>query len=103
LENDIEYENIFYAQLEGTIDKDDLLIAISCSGNSPNIVKAAEYANNIGASVLGLTGFDGGKLKHMSDLNYHVQTNKDEYGPVEDLHMIFDHMLYTYFIEKDKK
>jgi D-sedoheptulose 7-phosphate isomerase len=103
LANDKGHENIFYSQLEGKIDKDDLLIEISCSGNSPNIVKAAEYANNIGESVLGLTGFDGGKLKHLSDLNYHVQTNKNEYGLVEDLHMILDHMLYTYFIEKDKK
>lgn len=103
LANDIGYENIFYSQIVDKIDKEDLLIAISCSGNSPNIIKAAEYTNNIGASLLGVTGFDGGKLKQMSDLNYHVQTQKGEYGLVEDLHMILDHMLYTYFIEKDKK
>jgi len=102
LANDIGYENIFYSQLEGKIDKKDLLIAISCSGNSPNIIKAVEYASKIGVSVLGLTGFDGGKLKQLSNLNYHIQTNKGEYGLVEDLHMILDHMLYTYFIEKDK-
>ena len=72
-----------------------------CSGNSHNIIKAVEYAKTMGASVLGVTGFNGGKLKQLSDLNYHVQTNMGEYGLVEDLHMILDHMLYTYFTEKD--
>ena len=75
---------------------------MSCSGNSHNIIKAVEYASNIGASVLGVTGFDGGKLKQLSNLNYHIQTNKGEYGLVEDLHMILNQILYTYFIEKDK-
>ena len=61
--NDIGYENIFYAQLKNRIKKEDLLIAISCSGNSENIVKAARYAKEIGASVVGMTGFNGGMLK----------------------------------------
>ena len=99
LANDIGYENIFFSQIENKTSEGDLLIAISASGNSPNIVKAVEYAKTIGASVLGVTGFNGGKLKQLSDLNYHVQTNMGEYGLVEDLHMILDHMLYTYFIE----
>jgi D-sedoheptulose 7-phosphate isomerase len=101
LANDVGYENIFHSQLKDKITKDDLLIAISCSGNSENIIKAAEYAKKNGAVVLGMTGFDGGKLKKMSDISYHIQTEKEEYGLVEDLHMILDHMIYTYFIERN--
>ena len=102
LANDVGYENIFYSQLKDKITKDDLLIAISCSGDSENIIKATEYAKKNGTTVLGMTGFDGGQLKKISDINYHIQTEKGEYGLVEDLHMILDHMLYTYFIEKGK-
>jgi D-sedoheptulose 7-phosphate isomerase len=103
LANDVGYENIFYSQLKDRITKNDLLIAISCSGDSENIIKAVEYAKKNGSTVLGMTGFDGGKLKDLSDISYHIQTEKDEYGLVEDLHMILDHMLYTYFIENSSK
>ena len=96
--NDIGYKNIFYAQLKNKIKKDDLLIAISCSGNSPNIVKAAEYAKKEGAMVLGMTGFDGGRLKELADIKFHVATDKGEYGVVEDVHMILDHIIYSYYI-----
>lgn len=96
--NDIGFENIFYAQIKDKINKDDVLIAISCSGNSPNIVKAVDYARQKGATIVGLTGFDGGKLLQLSDIKFHVQTEKGEYGIVEDLHMIFDHMIYSYYV-----
>ena len=96
--NDIGYENIFYAQIKNKIKKDDILIAISCSGNSANIIKAVEYAKNIGTTVIGMTGFEGGRLKELSDINFHVQTSKGEYGLVEDAHMILDHILYSYYI-----
>ena len=102
LANDIGYENIFFSQIEDRITSKDLLIAISCSGNSPNIIKAVEHAKTVGATVLGMTGFDGGQLKELSDISYHVQTEENEYGVVEDLHMILDHMLYTYYIERGK-
>ncbi len=102
LANDIGYENVFYSQLNDQIKKDDLLIAISCSGTSPNIIKAVEYAREIGVTILGMTGFDGGQLKELSDINYHVQTERGEYGIVEDLHMILDHMLYTYYCNTKK-
>ena len=98
--NDIGYEDAFYLQLKGLIEKDDLVIAISCSGNSGNIIKAVEYAKENGAAILGMTGFDGGDLRKMSDISYHVQTENREYGLVEDLHMILNHMLYSYFIER---
>lgn len=97
--NDLGYDSIFSIQLEGQLKKDDVLIAISCSGNSPNIVKAVEYAKQIGSTIIGLTGFHGGKLKEMSDINFHVDVNNNEYGLVEDVHMILDHIIYTYFIE----
>jgi len=100
--NDIGYENIFYAQLVDNINSNDLIIAISCSGNSPNIVKAVEYAKKQKTPVVGLTGFDGGKLKDLSDINFHIPTEKGEYGLVEDMHMILDHIIYSYFIENSK-
>lgn len=101
--NDIGYDNIFYMQLEGLLKKDDVLIAISCSGNSPNIVKAVQYAKEIGSQVIGITGFDGGVLRELSDINFHVDAPAGEYGLVEDIHMILDHMIYSYYIDKGKK
>ncbi|HDC4323218.1 SIS domain-containing protein [Aeromonas hydrophila] len=96
--NDIGYENIFYAQLVDKLTSDDVVIAISCSGNSPNIVKASKYAIEIGSTLIGLTGFDGGTLKQICDINYHVDTEKGDYGIVEDVHMILDHIIYSYYI-----
>jgi len=96
--NDIGYENIFYAQLKHKIKKEDVLIAISCSGNSANIVKAAKYAKETGATIIGITGFDGGELKKISDIKFHVDAPKGEYGLVEDVHMILDHIIYSYYV-----
>ncbi|MGB7401711.1 MAG: SIS domain-containing protein [Arcobacter sp.] len=96
--NDIGYENIFYTQLKDKLKKDDVIIAISCSGNSENIIKAVKYAKTIGATIIGATGFDGGKLKELSDINFHVDAPKGEYGIVEDVHMILDHIIYSYYI-----
>ncbi len=101
--NDIGYENIFYMQLEGLLKQNDLLIAISCSGNSENILKAVKYAKTIGTPVIGLTGFDGGELKRLSDINFHVDAPEGEYGLVEDMHMILDHMLYSFYIDSKKE
>jgi D-sedoheptulose 7-phosphate isomerase len=100
LSNDVGYDEIYINQLKGIIRKGDVLMAISCSGNSENIIKAVEYSKNNNATIIGLTGFNGGKLKKISDINFHVQTEYGEYGVVEDVHMIFDHILYTYFIKK---
>lgn len=100
--NDIGYENIFYMQLKGRLKPEDLLIAISCSGDSPNIVKAVKYAKEEKATIIGITGFDGGQLKPLSDINYHVQTDKGQYGIVEDAHMILNHIIYSYYIDQAK-
>jgi len=102
LANDVGYENIFYWQIKDKIKKSDILIAISCSGSSPNILKAVKYAKDFGTTVVGLTGFDGGQLLNLSDINFHVDTEKGQYGIVESMHVILNHMLYTYFINKEK-
>lgn len=99
--NDTSYKNVFYYQINNRIKKDDLLIAISCSGNSENIIKAVEYSKSIGVTIIGMTGFDGGKLKELSDIKYHIPARYNEYGLVEDMHMILNHMLYAYYIEGD--
>ena len=100
--NDVGYDAIFSLQLQGILKKEDVVIALSCSGNSPNIIKAGEYTKLIGATLIGVSGFDGGKLKNLSDISFHVATNKGEYGLVEDMHMILDHIIYSYYIEKQK-
>lgn len=98
--NDIGYENIFKLQLQDVLTKDDVLFAISCSGTSPNIINAVKYAKEVGAMVIGATGFDGGDLLKLSDIKFHVQTQKGEYGLVEDVHMILDHIIYSYYMQK---
>ena len=96
--NDYGYENVFVKQLEALYSKGDLLVAISASGNSPNLLKAVKYVKNRDGITVGMTGFDGGKLKKISDYVIHVPTDKGEYGPVEDIHMIFDHIIGTYLM-----
>ena len=100
--NDIGYENVFYMQLKGRITENDILIALSCSGNSENIIKAVTYAKEQKSTIIGATGFDGGELMQKSDINFHVPTAKNEYGLVEDMHMILDHIIYSYYIEQTK-
>ena len=100
LANDIGYENIFEMQMRGLITADDVVVAISCSGESLNIINAVNYAKEVGCSVVGITGFDGGKLRSISDVNLHVDAPKGEYGLVEDVHMIFDHIIYSYYISE---
>jgi len=100
LANDIGFENIFYMQLKDIIKPADTLIAISCSGNSPNIVQAAKYSKEIGSTIIGLTGFTGGILKDLSSINIHLDTAKNDYGLVEDAHMILNHILFSYFCQE---
>ncbi|MCX7966166.1 MAG: SIS domain-containing protein [Syntrophorhabdaceae bacterium] len=91
--NDDGYENIFVNQLKIHYRDGDKLIVISASGNSPNVVAAANWVKSKGGKVLGLTGFDGGKLKDICDVVIHVDTKRGEYGPVEDIHTIIDHLV----------
>lgn len=96
LANDHGYDGIFVGQMRELFKKRDVLVAISASGNSPNVVTAAEYAKRSGGVTICLVGFDGGKLAKICDHCVHVRTRQGEYGPVEDIHMILDHMITTY-------
>ncbi len=98
--NDIGYENTFYMQMQGLLSPKDLIIAISCSGDSPNIIKATSYAKELGCKVIGVTGFEGGSLRELSDINFHVDAPQGEYGLVEDVHMILDHIIYSYYVQR---
>lgn len=93
--NDIGFEEVFRFQLKGRIGKGDIVIAISGSGNSPNIINAVEYALSQGNKVIGITGFDGGKLYNLADIALHVPVNSMQI--TEDIHMIFDHMIMSIF------
>jgi D-sedoheptulose 7-phosphate isomerase len=95
--NDDGYEYIFTKQLQNFANDGDVLVAISASGNSPNIIHTIQYAKQKGLKIIGLSGFDGGKLRELSDIKIHVQTAKGEYGPVEDVHMFIDHLIGSYF------
>ena len=93
--NDLGYENIFRFQLEGRLRPGDLVVAISGSGNSANILRAVEYAKEQGNLVIGLTGFTGGKLRDLADYSLHVPVKSMQI--TEDVHMIFDHLMMSVF------
>lgn len=95
--NDIGFEEVFRYQLKGRIREGDLVIAISGSGNSANIVNAAEYAKEQGNKVIGLTGIKGGKLMQLADVSLHVPVNSMQV--TEDVHMIFDHLMVSVFYQ----
>ena len=93
--NDIGYEEIFRFQLRGKVKKGDVVIAISGSGNSKNVLYAAEYAKENGAAVVGMTGFSGGRLKEICDYPLHVPVHSMQI--TEDIHMVFDHLMMSVF------
>ena len=94
--NDSTYHNIFLDQLKVHFRKGDKLIAISASGNSPNLLEAAQWFREKGGTVIGWLGFDGGKLKDLSDIAVVVKTPKGEYAPVEDIHLVINHIIVTW-------
>ena len=91
--NDIGYEEIFRFQLKGRLAAGDLVIGISGSGNSPNVINAVEYAKAQGNKVIGITGYGGVKLKALSDISLHAHV--DDMQITEDIHMIFDHLMMS--------
>lgn len=93
--NDIGFEEVFRYQLTDRIEPGDLVIAISGSGNSKNIINAVEYAKSCGNKIIGITGFDGGKLKQMCDISLHAPVSSMQIS--EDIHMIFDHLMMSMF------
>ncbi|MBM3740073.1 MAG: SIS domain-containing protein [Acidobacteria bacterium] len=95
--NDVSYDCVFAEQLKNFAGPGDLVMAISGSGNSPNVVKAIEYANSAGCRTIGLTGRNGGQLGAISQLN--IQVPVPHMGRIEDAHMIICHMIGYYFMD----
>lgn len=96
--NDDGYEQVFLQQLKTVMLSGDVVVAISASGNSPNLLSAIQFANDAGATTIGLTAFDGGALKKLAKYCVHIPTEKGEYGPAEDAHMILDHLVGSYLM-----
>ncbi len=92
--NDIDYADIFAHQLAGAARPGDLLIAISSSGNSENIVRALQWGHDNGLATIALTGFSGGRGARLADVNLHVAAQN--YGIVEDAHQALMHILAQY-------
>jgi len=95
--NDVSYECVFAEQLKNFAQPRDLVMCISGSGNSPNVLRAAEYATSIGCRTIALTGRDGGKLGPMAQLN--IQVSAPHMGRIEDGHMIICHMIAYQLME----
>ena len=91
--NDSGYEHIFEHQLKGKLKQNDLVIGISGSGNSENVLRAIEYANKQGVKTIGITGYDGGKLAKMVSLSFNVPINDMQI--TEDVHMVLDHLMMS--------
>jgi D-sedoheptulose 7-phosphate isomerase len=91
--NDFGYEHVFTRQLMMYYQPGDILIVVSASGNSPNILHAARYVKERGGTVLGLLGFDGGAVRELCDIAVVAETPQGEYGPVEDVHSILNHVV----------
>jgi D-sedoheptulose 7-phosphate isomerase len=97
--NDMSYADAVVEQLKNFAQRDDIYMAISGSGNSPNVVRAIEYANSIGCRTLALTGRDGGRLGPLAALNIHVP--ETHMGRIEDAHHVICHMICYSFMETD--
>jgi D-sedoheptulose 7-phosphate isomerase len=96
--NDYGYEEVFVRQLRVLAKPGDVLVGISASGNSVNLIRAFDYAKLTGIKTVGITAFNGGQLKSISEYGIHVPTEQKEYGPAEDAHMILDHLIGSYLM-----
>lgn len=95
--NDVSFDMVFAGPLKNYIKDGDTVIAISCSGNSPNVIKAVELAKEYKIPVIGVSGFNGGKLNELADVKICVKTEKDEYELVEGVHSVILHLITKYF------
>jgi D-sedoheptulose 7-phosphate isomerase len=96
--NDLGYDKIFVRQLENYLQRGDVVVIISGSGNSSNVVAAAKFAKSKGAITVGMTGFNGGKLRKLVDICLHIES--DQYGVIEDLHMAAGSILAFYLKQR---
>lgn len=95
--NDVGYECVFVEQLKNFARPGDVVMGISGSGNSPNVIEALEYAQSIGCRTVALTGRDGGKLGPLAELE--IRVAEPHMGRIEDAHLIVCHMICYYFME----
>ena len=99
--NDVGYDCVFVEQMKNFAKPGDLFLAISGSGNSPNVVSAMDYANQHGLRTIAMTGRDGGKLGPMANLNLHVPS--PHMGRIEDAHLIMCHIICYYFMDAEPR
>ncbi len=95
--NDIGFDMVFAGPLKNYLRDSDIVIAISSSGNSPNVIKAVELAKEHKIPIIGLSGFDGGKLNELADAKIHIRTEKGAYELVESIHGCILHLMTNYF------
>lgn len=96
LANDEGYPRVFAGQVEGLVRPGDLVVGISASGESANMVAALDAAKGCGARTAAIVGFDGGTLARIADAVVHVESERGEYGPVEDAHAVLSHLVANY-------
>lgn len=96
--NDTDYTYLFASQLRSLVQPGDILLVLSVSGNSPNVLEAVRLARERGALTIGCCGFSGGDLQGLVDICLHVPSEPGEYGPVEDVMMILNHAIHSYFM-----
>jgi D-sedoheptulose 7-phosphate isomerase len=98
LSNDLCYEDVYVEQLKNFAEPGDILLAISGSGNSENVLRAVRYANEVGCVSIGFTGYEGGQLK--DHVQHCVIVPSNHMGRIEDMHVILQHMICYYFMEQ---
>ncbi|MGH9662260.1 MAG: SIS domain-containing protein [Bryobacteraceae bacterium] len=97
--NDVGYDSVFVEQLRNFAEPGDVFMALSGSGNSPNVVRAMEYARSIGCRTIALTGRDGGQLGPLAEL--HLNTAAPHMGRIEDTHFVVCHMIGYCFMDEE--
>jgi D-sedoheptulose 7-phosphate isomerase len=100
--NDATFFDIFVEQMKGNFVPGDTIICISASGNSENVIRAAKFANNHGGTSIAFVGFEGGKLKEVAKIVIFTPNPKGDYGPVEDIHIILNHIIVNYLSTDDE-
>lgn len=99
--NDVSYDCVFVEQLKNFARAGDVVMAFSGSGNSPNVVRAVEFANSAGCQTIAFTGRDGGRLGGLAQLNIHVAD--PHMGHIEDGHLAAMHMIVYYFMDAEER
>jgi D-sedoheptulose 7-phosphate isomerase len=94
--NDYGYEYIFSHQIKNLVRQGDIVIGLSVSGNSPNIIRGFNEARGVGAKTIGITSFGGGEVASLVDISLTIEALRGEYGPAEDVFMILDHLISSY-------